>query len=174
MFDNKFTRRDPLAESVRQVMIENDIRRQVELTLNEQLGIQSRKQLPHEYLKEYDETLRAAINQTLNEGEGRGYPLGKSESGNQHARATPELTRQREAELKRSAKDKGDNVTSNIKETDKSISNPPEETTSGFTKEESEGSDPRNNREKDLAAKKPPYNKITHADVLKEIGRAHV
>ena len=78
MFDNKFTRRDPLAESVRQVMIENDIRRQVELTLNEQLGIQSRKQLPHEYLKEYDETLRAAINQTLNEGEGRGYPLGKS------------------------------------------------------------------------------------------------
>ena len=170
MFDNKFTRRDPLAESVRQVMIENDIRRQVELTLNEQLGIQSRKQLPHEYLKEYDETLRAAINQTLNEGEGRGYPLGKSESGNQHARATPELTRQREAELKRSAKDKGDNVTSNIKETDKSISNPPEETTSGFTKEESEGSDPRNNREKDLAAKKPPYNKITHADVLKGRG----
>ena len=170
MFDNKFTRRDPLAESVRQVMIENDIRRQVELTLNEQLGIQSRKQLPHEYLKEYDETLRAAINQTLNEGEGRGYPLGRSESGNQHARVTPELTRQREAELKRSAKDKGDNVTSNIKETDKSISNPPEETTSGFTKEESEGSDPRNNREKDLAAKKPPYNKITHADVLKGRG----
>ena len=103
------------------------------ISLNEQLGIQSRKQLPHEYLKEYDETLRAAINQTLNEGEGRGYPLGRSESGNQHARVTPELTRQREAELNPSPKDKSDNVTSNRKKTDESISNPPKETTPGLT-----------------------------------------
>mgnify|MGYP003344195254 FL=1 len=96
MFDNKFTRRDPLVESVRQVMIENDIRRQVELTLNEQLGIQSRKQLPHEYLKEYDETLMAAINQTLNEGKGRGYPLGNSGSGSQSKspKETPEFTKE--------------------------------------------------------------------------------
>ena len=165
MFDNKFTRRDPLAESVRQVMIENDIRRQVELTLNEQLGIQSRKQLPHEYLKEYDETLRAAINQTLNEWQGDTRvktPLGQSGSGSQHARETVPT------DAKNKAVD--DNVTNNRKKTDESISNPPEKTTPGFTKEESEGSNPRNNREKDLAAKKPPYNKITHADVLKGRG----
>jgi len=67
MFDNKFTKKDPLAESVRQVMIENDIRRQVELTLNEQLGIQSRKQLPHELHERYDATLNAAITNALTE-----------------------------------------------------------------------------------------------------------
>jgi len=113
MFDNRFTRKDPLAESVRQVMIENDIRRQVELTLNEQLGIQSRKQLPHELHESYDATLNAAINNALNEG--CSWSKGKME-------------------------------------------------------EESEGSEPRNEKERKLAAMKPPYNKITHADVLKGRG----
>ena len=113
MFDNRFTRKDPLAESVRQVMIENDIRRQVELTLNEQLGIQSRKQLPHELHESYDATLNAAINNALNEG--CSWSKGKME-------------------------------------------------------EESEGSEPRNEKEHKLAAMKPPYNKITHADVLKGRG----
>ena len=46
---------------------------------------------------------------------------------------TPELTRQREAELNPSPKDKSDNVTSNRKKTDESISNPPKETTPGLT-----------------------------------------
>ena len=79
MFDNKFTKRDPLAESVRQVMIENDIRRQVELTLNEQLGIQSRKQLPHELHESYDATLNAAITNALTEG--CSWSKGKMEEG---------------------------------------------------------------------------------------------
>ena len=68
MFDNKFTKKDPLAESVRQVMIENDIRRQVELTLNEQLGIYSKKQLPHELHEQYDATLKEAVSSALTEG----------------------------------------------------------------------------------------------------------
>jgi len=68
MFDNKFTKRDALAESVKQVMLENEIRRQVEFTLNEQLGIHSKNALPHEQHAQYDAMLNEAIKDALSEG----------------------------------------------------------------------------------------------------------
>ena len=69
MFDNKFTKRDALAESVKQVMLENEIRRQVEFTLNEQLGIHSKNALPHEHHAQYDAILKEAIHNALSEGQ---------------------------------------------------------------------------------------------------------
>jgi len=68
MFDNKFTKRDALTESVKQVMLENEIRRQVEFTLNEQLGIHSKNALPHEQHAQYDAMLNEAIKDALSEG----------------------------------------------------------------------------------------------------------
>ena len=58
---------DPLVNSVKAVMKENEIRRQVELTLNEQLGIHSKNALPHELHESYDVTLNAAITNALTE-----------------------------------------------------------------------------------------------------------
>jgi hypothetical protein len=166
MFDNKFTRKDPLSESVRQVMIENDIRRQVELTLNEQLGIQSRKQLPHELHESYDATLNEAIHNALNENcgwsgkkmeEGKlaktagaavlGATLG-TVAGHATKPKEPPMTGPSYSDSQRA------NLTKRIE----------------TMKEESKGSEPRNAKERDLAAKKPPYDKITHADVLKGRG----
>ena len=55
-----------------------------------------------------------------------------------HARVTPELTRQREAELNSSSKGKSDDVTDNRRKTDNLVLglSPPEENTPKFTKEE--------------------------------------
>ena len=61
MFDNKFTKRDALAESVKKVMLESQIQRQAEATLNEELGISSKKALPHEYHTQYDALLEAKL-----------------------------------------------------------------------------------------------------------------
>ena len=69
MFDNKFTKRDALAESVKKVMLENEIRRHVEFTLNEQLGIHSKNALPHEHHAQYDAMLKEAIHNALSEGQ---------------------------------------------------------------------------------------------------------
>jgi hypothetical protein len=68
MFDNKFKKNDPLADSVKKVMMENEVRRQVEASLNEELGIDSRKALPHEYQSHYDAMLADRINEALSEG----------------------------------------------------------------------------------------------------------
>ena len=61
---NKF-KSDPLAESVKQVMSGNDVRRQVESQLNEELGIFNKRALPHEYVTEYETVLEGRIKDAL-------------------------------------------------------------------------------------------------------------
>lgn len=54
---------DPLTESIQKVMKENTLRRQLEAKLNEELGIYSKKQIPHEYHEEYDSALNTIISE---------------------------------------------------------------------------------------------------------------
>lgn len=56
MFNKK---NDPLVESVKAVMKQNEVHRQAEAALNEELGISSKKALPHEYHAQYDALLEA-------------------------------------------------------------------------------------------------------------------
>jgi hypothetical protein len=58
-------RKDPLIESVQKVMKENELRRQVEANLNEELGIQSISQLPHQLQEKYKAVLQQNINEAL-------------------------------------------------------------------------------------------------------------
>ena len=60
MFDN---RKDPMIDTVQKVMVENARRRQIEADLNEELGIQDRKQLGHEKHYLYDQALSQRINE---------------------------------------------------------------------------------------------------------------
>lgn len=64
MFTNK---KDPLVDSVRKVMEQNELRRQVESALNEELGISSRKAVPHEHLASYDAMLEEAYKNAIDE-----------------------------------------------------------------------------------------------------------
>jgi len=59
-FNNK---NNPLLDSVKSVMIQNEKLRKIEESLNNELGITSKKALPHELHAEYD----AAYNQMVNE-----------------------------------------------------------------------------------------------------------
>jgi hypothetical protein len=63
MFNKK---NDPLVESVKAVMKENEFRRQAEAALNEELGISSKKALPHEYHEVYDRALQNVISEGAN------------------------------------------------------------------------------------------------------------
>ena len=58
MFNKK---NDPLVESVKAVMKQNEVHRQAEAALNEELGISSKKALPHEYHAQYDALLEAKV-----------------------------------------------------------------------------------------------------------------
>ena len=62
MFNN---RKDPLIDSVKKVMEENELRRQAELDLNEELGIASKRALPHEHHANYDALLEQKIAEAL-------------------------------------------------------------------------------------------------------------
>ena len=62
MFDN---RKDPMIDTVQKVMDENALRRQIEADLNEELGIQDRKQLGHEKHDLYDQALSQRINEAV-------------------------------------------------------------------------------------------------------------
>ena len=62
MFDN---RKDPMIATVQKVMDENARRRQIEADLNEELGIQDRKQLGHEKHDLYDQALLQRINEAV-------------------------------------------------------------------------------------------------------------
>ena len=62
MFNKK---NDPLVESVKAVMKQNEVHRQAEAALNEELGISSKKALPHEYHAQYDALLEAKLNEKL-------------------------------------------------------------------------------------------------------------
>ena len=58
MFNKK---NDPLVESVKAVMKQNEVHRQIEAALNEELGISSKRALPHEYHAQYDALLEAKV-----------------------------------------------------------------------------------------------------------------
>lgn len=60
-----FNRKDPLIDSVKNVMKENELRREAERKLCEELGIASRKQLPREHLANYDALLEQKIAEAL-------------------------------------------------------------------------------------------------------------
>jgi hypothetical protein len=64
MFSNQFTKKDPLVDSVRKVMEQNQREREAAAAVNEKFGIQDRKALPHEMQTEWD----AAYKKTLSEG----------------------------------------------------------------------------------------------------------
>ena len=64
MFTNKH---DPVADSVRQVMSNNDLRRRITDVLNEELGITSRNALPHEQRAQYDSVLEEAYKSAMEE-----------------------------------------------------------------------------------------------------------
>jgi organic radical activating enzyme len=64
MFTNKH---DPLVDSVKSVMEKNNLRRQVEEALNEELGVSSRKAVPHEHLASYDAMLEEAYKCAMEE-----------------------------------------------------------------------------------------------------------
>lgn len=61
MFNKK---NNPLVESVKAVMKQNEVHRQAEAALNEELGISSKKALPHEYHAQYDALLEAKVKMT--------------------------------------------------------------------------------------------------------------
>lgn len=62
MFNKKF---NSLHESVAKVMADNQIRRNVEAALNEEIGIFNKNALPHEYHAEYDSVLASRIDEAL-------------------------------------------------------------------------------------------------------------
>ena len=66
---NKFNQKDdPLLDSVKGVIDTNQIKRQAAAVFNESLGIQDRKQLPHELLSDYDRELEDFTVKSLTEG----------------------------------------------------------------------------------------------------------
>lgn len=60
-----FNKNDPLIDSVSKIMKENQIRRDVEQALNEELGIYSKKDLPFQQHAEYDAVLEEAVKKAL-------------------------------------------------------------------------------------------------------------
>lgn len=70
MFTNKH---DPLVDSVKSVMEKNNLRRQVEEALNEELGVSSRKAVPHEHLASYDAMLEEAYKCAMKEADEKDY-----------------------------------------------------------------------------------------------------
>lgn len=58
---------DPLIQSVQKVMEENNIRREAEKAVNEELGIFNKKALPFELHKLYDSLLEEVIQEALSE-----------------------------------------------------------------------------------------------------------
>ena len=69
-----FTKKnDPVVDSVKSVMRANEIRRQVEDALNEQFGVSSRKAIPHEHRREYDNLLEEAYKCAMKEEDSPEY-----------------------------------------------------------------------------------------------------
>lgn len=60
-----FKKNDPLVESVKKIMEENELRRRVEARLCEELGIASRKALPFEHQANYDALFEQRIQEAL-------------------------------------------------------------------------------------------------------------
>lgn len=66
MFSNH--KKDPLVDSVKAIMTKTSTERQAVEKVNEVWGIQSRKQLPHEYYEKYDRAVKEAQKIALTEG----------------------------------------------------------------------------------------------------------
>ena len=62
-----FNKNDPLIDSVTKVMQENQVRRDAEKAVNEELGIHTKRALPFELHKLYDQLLEEVIQEALNE-----------------------------------------------------------------------------------------------------------
>ena len=95
MFNKKT---DPLASSVKQVMQENALRRKLEQKLNEELGVASKKALPHELHDDYDAALKSSITeqsvaQTKEVGISHEPPTEASASGKKPGLDTKGLTK---------------------------------------------------------------------------------
>jgi hypothetical protein len=79
--NNDFTKkRDPLVDAVAKVMQENQLRRDVEKKVQEEMGIQSKRQLPFQKHADYDRVLAERTAVALNEGAMKKEEL----VGNQH------------------------------------------------------------------------------------------
>jgi hypothetical protein len=63
-----FKKNDPIVDSIKQIMDESRIRRDVETLVNETFGVTSKKGLPHELHAEYDAALKEATEIALTEG----------------------------------------------------------------------------------------------------------
>jgi len=63
-----FNKKDPLVDSVKQVMDRNTVLRETEEFVNNAFGVTSRKALPHESQRDYDAALQEAQKVALNEG----------------------------------------------------------------------------------------------------------
>lgn len=85
---------DPLANIVKGIMTETSLRKQIEEKLHNELGIQSRKQLPHELQGRYDEL--------LSEAQKKGLLKEDSEKKNSELKEAPEKL----VLLKKNASDK--------------------------------------------------------------------
>ena len=161
-----FTKKnDPVVDSVKSVMRANEIRRQVEDALNEQFGVSSRKAIPHEQRREYDNLLEEAYKCAMKEedapeykGTGTGSGMFDPKHGGFHVVGPDGYTvmvSSDKADAERIAKKygKGHKVV-------------PAEKFKKSVKESKEGSVPNTAREKALAAKYGNPNRITKGDVV--------
>jgi len=78
--NNTFTKKDPLVNAVAKVMQENQLRRDIEKQVQEELGIQAKRELPFQKHAEYDRILAERTAVALNEGTMKKEEL----VGNQH------------------------------------------------------------------------------------------
>jgi hypothetical protein len=64
-----FNKNDPVADSVKKIMEQNELARQVEKALCEELGVYSRREIPHEHQANYDALLEQRLNEVLDSSE---------------------------------------------------------------------------------------------------------
>lgn len=143
--NNLINKNDPLIGSVQKVMKENQIRRDVEKTINEEIGVYSKKALPFELHKAYDEVLEESVQATLSE-EGKIQIIDKK--GFMNA-----LKKGKKSEKKESEKEYGVEKEREMASKKKGMY-------------EQEGSAPSTPKEKALAAKHGNPRVITKGDVL--------
>jgi hypothetical protein len=74
-----FKKNDPLVDSIKQIMEQNEAHRQIEQKLCEELGIASRKALPHEHQANYDALLEQRLAEVLDTKDKRDAYKNKAE-----------------------------------------------------------------------------------------------
>ena len=155
-----FTKKnDPVVDSVKSVMRANEIRRQVEDALNEQFGVSSRKAIPHEHRREYDNLLEEAYKCAMKEDKdhSKDYHVVSPEGYTVLVTNIEKGERGAEGSAQRYGEGykvyRGDQLPKNWKGSGTGSS-----MFAGKKKmdESKEGSTPKTEREADLAAAKPP------------------